>query len=406
MRLGYLVPEFPGQTHAFFWREIKALERLGADVRPISTRLPRRSLISHDWAADAIARTAYLLPADLRSLSSAARHASLVPRLMHAGRAALGAGEASAVGAQLLQALPLAARLHRLARAEGLAHLHVHSCARSALVALLARRMGGPAYSLTLHGPLADYGPGQGLKWSGATFGTVITEALHGELTAQLGPLLPDRVLIQPMGVDTDAFRRSGTYRPYDGTGPLKLFSCARLNPVKGHRELISAVARLRTEGLAVRLVIAGEDDQGGEGFRSVVAAHITALGLGGEVVLLGAVGEAEVRRQLLEAHMFVLASWHEPLGVAYMEAMSCGLPVIGTAAGGVAELIREGVDGVLVPPRNVEELVAAIRALARDPARCRALGTAGRSRIEAGFSAQRGAETLLRAIATGANRG
>ena len=53
-----------------------------------------------------------------------------------------------------------------------------------------------------------------------------------------------------------------------------------------------------------------------------------------GNARLLGAISAAEVRRQLLAADVFVLASWHEPLGVAYMEAMACGVPTIGTDAG------------------------------------------------------------------------
>ena len=81
------------------------------------------------------------------------------------------------------------------------------------------------------------------------------------------------------------------------------------------------------------------------------------------------------------------------------MEAMSCEVPTVGTAAGGVAELITDGVDGILVPPKDAALMAAAILQLARDPARAVALGQAGRARIIAAFHAGLGAETLIREI-------
>ena len=131
-----------------------------------------------------------------------------------------------------------------------------------------------------------------------------------------------------------------------------------------------------------------------------MLEARITELRLRDHVRLLGAIDADTVKQHLLDAHAFVLASWHEPLGVALMEAMSCAVPTIGTAAGGVAELITDGVDGILVPPKNPALLVAAILSLGRDPARAIALGIAGRARVVSAFHAGLGAQTLIREIA------
>ena len=57
LRIGYLVPQFPGQTHIFFWREVFALEAMGHSLSLLSTRHPPQGLIAHDWSEDAIART-------------------------------------------------------------------------------------------------------------------------------------------------------------------------------------------------------------------------------------------------------------------------------------------------------------------------------------------------------------
>ncbi|MDC0736815.1 glycosyltransferase family 4 protein [Cognatishimia sp. SS12] len=389
--LGYLIPEFPGQTHIFFWREILALERMGHTVALFSTKRPPKGLISHAWSQEAMVRTTYLGKID--PLAAATGAMGLSPLIW--ARDVLREGKALAK--DLAMTTAAAQKLKESCAAQGIAHVHVHSCGRAALVAMLAQQMGGPSYSLTLHGPMSDYGPGQRLKWRHAKFATVITEKLRAELPEQLGSDLPAKLFVQPMGVDPQTLQRDMPYSPPQPGESLRLFSCARLNVVKGHLELMQAVRRLRDQGMNVRLDIAGEDDAGGSGYRSVLEAEIETLELGNHVRLMGAISAEEVRRALLNAHLFVLASWHEPLGVAYMEAMSCEVPTIGTDAGGVPELIRHGVDGLLVPPRDPEALASAISLLVANPEDAMRLGKAGRARILAQFSSDRGAEVIAR---------
>ena len=387
-KLGYLVPQFPGQTHIFFWREIAELEARGIELHLFSTRPPPAGLIAHDWSDAAMARTTYLGRADLRAGLTA------LPRLPYAELL-----RERGAARDIALSIPAAQNLIRECRARGITHVHVHSCGRAALLAAIARRMGGPDYSLTLHGPLSDYGPAQGFKWRHAEFATIITRKLLAEMRADLGADLPERLMIQPMGVDTDMLAPSGPYVPARPGAPLRLFSCGRLNIVKGHQDLMQAIRILRDQGRDVHLAIAGEDDDGGTGYRHVLAAKITELGLEPHIRLLGPVDAETVKVQIQAAHIFALASWHEPLGVALMEAMSCGIPTIGTNAGGVPELIRDGIDGILVPPKDPARLAAAIAALADDPGRATALAIAGRARIVEGFHSGRGADMLIRAI-------
>ncbi|WP_134726751.1 exopolysaccharide biosynthesis GT4 family glycosyltransferase EpsE [Paracoccus luteus] len=394
LRLGYLIPQFPGQTHIFFWREMKALEARGVAVELLSTRPPPPGLVAHEWSDEAMARTTYLGRADPLAALDALRRLPLGD-LARARR-----GEPRSMMRDLLLALPAARRLVRVARLKGIDHVHAHSCGRAALIAALAFRMGGPRYSLTLHGPLEDYGPGQPYKWRHAAFATIITEKLLSEAGATLAGAVPPLVAVQPMGVDTDRLKRTAPWQPPSASGPIHVVSCGRLNIVKGHQDLLAAVRQLRDGGHDVRLTIAGEDDAGGTGYRRELEARVRELGLAPFVTLLGAVSEGEVHRQLTSAHVFALASWHEPLGVALMEAMSCEVPTIGTAAGGVAELITDGVDGLLVPPRSPAALAQAILRVAGDPELAGRLGRAGRDRIVRGFGAARGAETLIRLIA------
>lgn len=393
MKLGYLVPQFPGQTHIFFWREIGELEKRGVELQLLSTRKPPAGLVAHDWSDEAMARTTYLASANPLAALSA------LPRLPWRELAPLIRAEGKSLLRDVLISAPAALRLKREAARHGLDHIHVHSCARAAMIAALCQHLGGPSYSLTLHGPLSDYGPGQRFKWRHAAFASIITRKLRGEMQAEMPEDLPANLPIQPMGVDTDVLSPSGLYQPLEPGETLRLFSCGRLNIVKGHQDLMQAARLLLDQGRAVSLRIAGEDDDGGTGYRRELEALIQFHDLADHVTLLGAIDADAVREQIRQAHIFTLASWHEPLGVALMEAMSCGIPTIGTNSGGVPELIRDGIDAVLAPPKDPPALARAIADLADDPDRARTLSTAGRARIVEGFHAGRGAEMLIEAI-------
>lgn len=389
LNIGYIVPQFPGQTHIFFWREIKALEDMGHTVHIFSTRKPPAGLISHAWSEEAMARTTYLGRID--PLHAATAFFRLLPKGLIGWMLSEGPGFMKDVVMSLAAADRLAAHARRLK----LDHVHAHSAAKSALIAALARHMGAPRYSLTLHGPMSDYGPGQRFKWRTASFATVITQKLLGEVHEALAPDLPERIPVRPMGVDTESLVRSTPYAPPEHGRPIRLFACGRLNIVKGHQDLMSATRQLLDQGVDVRVEIAGEDDDGGSGYRLELEEHLKKLRLQDHVRLLGAISADAVKAKLEEAHIFVLASWHEPLGVAYMEAMSMGVPTIGTDAGGVPELIADGSTGYLVEPKNPGQLARTIRALANDPDALMRLSAAGRAHVEQAFTSRLGAETL-----------
>lgn len=395
-RIAVLIPEFPGQTHSFFWREIQALKDghgIGAQI--VSTRLAPRP-VWHDWVEQAQAIQLYPVPrAELLALLP--RLAAALPRL-----AANPDTRRILRNPKTLPFVLMALRLARICKARGLTHLHVHSCANFALIAALCHRITGIPYSLVLHGPLGDYGPEQPFKWQGARFVFVITETLRAQV-AQVMPDMMDKVSVVPMGVNTDLFSPPDADRP-DHPDPFIWFCCARLNRVKGHDTLIEAASllRARRSGTAIRIRIAGEDEHAGTGFHRDLDAMIATAGLSDTITLLGPVTQDAVRSELQSADGFVLASRHEPLGVAYMEAMACALPVIGTDAGGVRELITGHQDGILVPPGNAAALADAMEKVMGDSDLRRSLGRAARRRIVQDFSSRRSADALAAALTGG----
>lgn len=394
MHIGYVIPEFPGQTHSFFWREIEALEAMGLTVSLISTRRPPSHVIPHSWAKAASARTFYLHPP---SAADAVRTVVQLPSLARVRRDILSSSFRGT--AKLAALLPFALKLKAHCQTQGIVHLHLGSAGKTAAIAALSRRLGGPPYSLTLHNPVVVFGPWQDLKWNNAAFGAAITQDILDDLAAKYGANLPEEIFVQPMGVDTERFNRVRPYVPWRPGERLKIFSCGRLNRVKGHEDLVSALELLVSRGIDAEIDIAGEDDHGGAGYRKVLEQAIAKSDVADRVTLLGAVDEAKIVERLNSAHLFALASFSEPLGVAYMEAMSCGIPTFGTRAGGVPLLIEDSVNGVLVPPHDPEALARAIEAMTVDPAWADELGRNARKTAVARFRATTGAERIYKAI-------
>jgi colanic acid/amylovoran biosynthesis glycosyltransferase len=402
MEIAYLVPEFPGQTHSFFWRERIALREIGVTTHLVSTRRPPSAIISHSWAIQAQSETFYLN--EINSMD--ALHTAV--QLMKFGPTAWLNSIRAAMDGCPLRKVPLnfalilfAARLIAFMRIRGITHVHVHSCANSALLAMLANKLAGVSYSLTLHGDLQDYGTQHAVKWRNAAFAITITRTLHDQVTGVLAKDAPKKLGIAPMGVDTHVFKRLKPYEPWNGEGPLRLFSCGRLNRIKGHQDLIHAVSILKKSGLNIRLEIAGEDETGGRGFREVLDTLINDLHLTEDVVLLGAVGDQRVLDGLRTAHIFVLPSHHEPLGVAIMEALSCETPVIATNVDGIPELIDHGANGHLVPSQDPRALAIAIRGLANNPSLAKRYSESARTRIETSFSSHLSAMEMKRLLET-----
>ncbi len=393
LRIGYLVPNFPGQAHLACWRDIEALEAQGHHVAILSTTPPQR--VPTDARARAAAeRTTYLGKLDIAAAVVALGRA--MPRGLPLWMLSGGVG----FTAEALLSLSSAQRLRAVSRAQSLDHVHVHGSGRAALVAALARRIGGPGYSLTLCRALSRSGPGQRFKWQDAAFGTVAARHLLAELEASLADALPARVVVRPPGIDTDAMRRIDPYKAPVHGKPVRVFSCGALAPEKGHRDLMQAIRLLLDQGVDVRLEIAGEDDAYGAGYRRVLEKALKDLHLRDHVKLAGTIGIETLRDKLLESHVFALASVQEPVATSCLEAMACAVPVIATDVDGVPDAIIDNVSGRLVPPRNPRLMAQAIRDLANDPEAAMRLSHGGRERIVAHFTAAAAAATLVDQIA------
>lgn len=393
LRIGYIVPQFPGQTHDVFWREIHALEAMGHDVYIFTPRKPAKTQIAQDWTAQAASRTTVL------STFNPISPLVALSRLLSKGLLRWALREGPAFLRDSLTALGAAQHLAKCARHHRLDHIHVHSCGRAALIAYLAHHLGAPRYSLTQHLPLAHSGSAQRLKWGQAGFVTAVTHRLLTEASNALPESLPDRILVRPMGVDTTHYLRSAPYMPPEAGRPLQVFSCGQFTDGAGHEDLLSATRQLLDQGVDVRVEIAGTGDTASGSTRETLEAQIKKLRLSEHVKLLGALKSGTIKAKLDDAHLFVLVPRNDHLSVAYMEAMAMGVPTLGADTGGVRELIEDSVTGYLVEPRNPGMLSRTIRSLANDPDALLRLSDAGRTHIETYYKSEHTAQTLVSEI-------
>jgi len=187
------------------------------------------------------------------------------------------------------------------------------------------------------------------------------------------------RIDVVPNGVEADLF----TPEPGPnnaGDGPFRLITVSRLINRKGIDHLIEAVASLR-ESIDLRLQIVGLGN-----FMEQLRRKAQTSGAGDIVEFYGYCPRDELPELYRQADLFALPSMAESFGLAFAEAMACGLPILGGRTGGVPELVHES-NGILVTPGSVDEIRDAIRTLHARPDLRQAMSSNNRARVLSDFS-------------------
>ncbi|MEY4412970.1 MAG: hypothetical protein RIQ53_263 [Pseudomonadota bacterium] len=401
LRVAYLVNQYPKVSHTFIRREILALERAGVEVHRLAMRGWDAPTPDADDAAE-LQRTHHLLRGGLLPLLWATlRVAAAAPRRWLSALACtlrMGWRADRPAPVHLIYLAEACAALLWM-RARGVQHVHAHFGTNSTAVALLLRRLGGPPYSFTVHGPEEFDKPEflhLGEKMREAAFTVAITAYCRSQLMRWVDATHWPRIAIAHCALEP-------TFHQGPAVAPVgrQLLCIGRLSEQKGHLLLIEAAGRLAQRGIDFNLVLAGDGE-----LRAPIEARIAELGLAARVRITGWIGSHTVRELLLQSRALVLASFAEGLPVVLMEALALRRPVVTTWVNGIPELVEPGVCGWTCAPGDVDALADAMQAcLQADEARLARMGEAGRERVLAAHDADieaRRLHVLMQASAGG----
>ncbi|MDE2980269.1 MAG: N-acetyl-alpha-D-glucosaminyl L-malate synthase BshA [Gemmatimonadota bacterium] len=271
--------------------------------------------------------------------------------------------------------LALAAAIHDTARRERLDLIHVHYAIPHATSAWIAQEMleenGGPPLVTTLHGTDVtlvglhpSFHPITRFSIMRSQGVTAVSRFLK-EVTVRDFSVPEERIRVIPNFVDTDVFRRGRdpSHREvFAPRGEKIVMHVSNFRPVKRVIDVIEVFAGLRA-AVPARLVMAGDGPD-----RPRAAARARELGVDRDVVFLGK--HAAVEELLSCADLFLMTSDRESFGLAALEALSCGVPVVGYRAGGLPEVVPHGEAGFLVPVGAVDDATEAAIGLLADDAR------------------------------------
>ena len=409
-RVIYIVRSWPRLSQTFIVNEVLALERRGLTLAIFSLVRAREDIVQPQ-VRDVRAPVRYLeddlgqpwrqrLRAHQQVFRAApARYVSAgLFVLTHPGLAA-GYGECSPLRC-FAHAVALVGRMEEIRSAgESVVNVHAHFAHDPALVGMLVARLSGERFTFTGHARDLLQIPARSLRARAARASALVTccqanaDYINAVLPAETAP----PVLVVHHGVDLERFRP----RPAgEGTSTPVLLSVGRLVEKKGFADLLHALAIAAAGGSEFRCRIFGDGPLHDE-----LSGMIEHLGLTDRVELAGARSNDEVVSALGRADVFALTPLvaadgdRDGIPNVLVEAMASGLPVVTTSAGGIPELVRHEVNGLMCPPGDVAMLATSISALLADPATRSRLGEAGRRTVENDYNIDTAARDLERVL-------
>ncbi len=399
--VAFVLKGYPRLSETFIAQEIAALERRGLPIVIVSLRHPtdrHRHPVHDEIRAPVTYLPEYLYQEPLRVLRAwwAVRRWPTYPGVRRLWLEDLRRDLTTNRGRRFGQALVLAAEMQGKVAA-----LHAHFIHTPGSVARYAAKLMGIGFSISAHAKdiytIPDWEKAEKLR--DARFAVTCTAVGATDLAA-LAP--PGRVSLVYHGLDLGRFPPPPDRPARDGSDagdPVRIVSVGRAVAKKGYDDLLDALTRL-PPGLHWRFVHVG-----GGALAKQLKATAASLGIGDRIEWRGAQPQAGVIAALREGDLFVLAAKvaadgdRDGLPNVLMEAATQRLCCLSTDTGAIAELIRDDVTGLLVPPGDPTRLAEAMAALIRDPAGRDRLGRAAEARLRAEFGMAAGIDKLAQAF-------
>lgn len=353
--IAYIANEFPSEVEWYVLEEIRELRGRGVRVIPCSARRKE----SEPGLGGPEDQSLYLLPPRMKTLLTGLWLLWTKRRVMRdlLRRMFVGGNERWSARARAVAHTVLGACYAALLRNRNVQHIHVHHGYFASWIALVAARLLGVPFSMTLHGSdLLLHGRFLDMKLDGCQFCLTVSEFNRAHILKTYPELNPEKIRVQRLGVPVSEARKHPTRPP--STRPL-LLAVGRLHPVKDHVFLLRACHRLRESGMDFQCFIAGEGSE-----RPQLEGLIAKLGLGDIVTLLGPVSRERVQHFYSMADLVVLTSRSEGIPLVLMEAMAHGRIVLAPAITGIPELVIDGKTGYLYRAGSEDDFVQQARAI------------------------------------------
>ena len=419
--VAYILKGFPRLSETFIASEIYRLEQEGLRLRLYVIK-PGHDHEHHE-IVDRIEAKADYLPATT-SLSGTSLFGWLAENLRHFLPSLVRAGLRHPFGTMraAVQAFAQAVRARRsfwawprkvyvkeflqaamiadkLSSAPEVRHLHAHFCHGAATVAWFAAMITGLPFSFTAHAKdiyCESLNPAGLLrrKMDAARFVVTCTGA-NQEHLRQLSRT-PVHCIYHGLSADFTRLLKQQAAPP-ERNGHLRLLAVGRLVAKKGFDIFVEACGILRRRGVSFETVIVGEDGDHADELKRRISAHR----LDESVRLAGPMPQARLFEEYRRATMFCLPCRvldngdRDGIPNVLVEAMACGLPVITTGISGIPEVVRDGVNGLLVPTENAEALADALVRISRDQALARRLASEAQLTVSRLFDGERFAAEL-----------
>jgi len=204
----------------------------------------------------------------------------------------------------------------------------------------------------------------------------------------------PEKIVVNCCGINLRKYNPTSTNRgkireEFNISEDTPLIGIiGQLTPWKGHREFLKAASIVIRKYPSAKFLIVGESIFEERNYKLELQELVNTLALSAKVIFSGF--REDVPDIMASLSILVNASCSEPFGLTIIEAMAIGKPVVATNAGGVREIINDGVDGILVPPKDPEKLAQAILRILDEPMRGKEMGEAGLKSVTERFSLER----------------
>jgi len=352
--IAYLTNLFPTSLEPYVVEEIRELRQRRINVVPCSVR--RTTSARNDWRPLSD-ETLYLQPLQLVFAIQASwlcvRRFSLLQEFFHRGLVAR--KESLMRRLRMLLHTWLGAYYALALAKHRVQHIHVHHGYFGSWVAMVAARLLGIPFSMTLHGSdLLLHAAYLDLKLEHCSFCITVSEFNRNHILEHYPQVDAQKIIVHRMGVDCRVINPVLPIRVEDS--PLVMLAVGRLHPVKDHAFLIRACRLLKDRGRRFRCLIAGEGKE-----RQALERLIHGLHLELEVTLLGHLSPPQLDSRYRSADLVVLTSRSEGIPLVLMEAMARGKPVLAPAITGIPELVADGRTGFLYQPGSQEDFVAQV---------------------------------------------